>query len=629
MHGNYALGFWKGRYLCIGAPYRQSRGEYLLSDPPVRLYFSSYRFFLQFSNVRWFLLGYFLSVTFQIVRRNLFLFTFIVLILFSGKFIRSEWTHMRSTVNELPALLTAQADVSNHQVALSQEMSRRVERLSEATVQRLDVKIHGLDNEITRLQRERKNVSLSSGALKGADWIVEELRQETIRRVEIELRHQARAYLSTLRAHAVVLSNRRAALEQLEKLRLAHARIYEGLQSTEQQLTKIQADLGVLVKIPFTKWYEQVEKLKKDVKAGKAANSRVHKDYLAQKAILARLSLPVTLKQFKVNEQQLAEAVSTLRDRVLESERLAAQNHLWQAYQAVRPVLPIALAMLIGWWLVPVAVRTLFYFVLAPHAARRPPIVIGTKQGSTILTFSDQRSAREGSVISAVSQTMTLAPDHEMLIRPDYSQSQPTGVNTTTKLLFDWHHWLTSIAAHLWVLKRLRTTQCADIVVSSTTDALDEVALLEIAPGEAVVLQPRGLVGMMYKTGQRPKIRSHWRLGTLHAWLTFQLRYLAFEGPATLIVKGCRGVRLESASTGRTISQDATLGFSTNAVYATVRADPFIPYLRGRQSLFHDKFTGQNAYYLYEEVPRNARPDGQKHNPLEVLLDASLKAFGI
>jgi hypothetical protein len=458
---------------------------------------------------------------------------------------------------------------------------------------------------------------------------VEELRQETIRRVEIELRHQARAYLSTLRAHAVVLSNRRAALEQLEKLRLAHARIYEGLQSTEQQLTKIQADLGVLVKIPFTKWYEQVEKLKKDVKAGKAANSRVHKDYLAQKAILARLSLPVTLKQFKVNEQQLAEAVSTLRDRVLESERLAAQNHLWQAYQAVRPVLPIALAMLIGWWLVPVAVRTLFYFVLAPHAARRPPIVIGTKQGSTTLTFSDQRSARESSVISAVSQTMTLAPDHEMLIRPDYSQSQPTGVNTTTKLLFDWNHWLTSIAAHLWVLKRLRTTQRADIVVSSTTDALDEVALLEIAPGEAVVLQPRGLVGMMYKTGQRPKIRSHWRLGTLHAWLTFQLRYLAFEGPATLIVKGCRGVRLESASTGRTISQDATLGFSANAVYATVRADPFIPYLRGRQSLFHDKFTGQDAYYLYEEVPRNARPDGQKHNPLEVLLDASLKAFGI
>lgn len=575
-------------------------------------------------------MGHFLSVTFQIIRRNLLLFGFIVLILVSGKLIRSEWIHVQRIVNELPALRTVQADVSNHQAALAHEMARQVGRLSEATIEQLDAEIRVLDNQITCLQHNRNNVALSPGALKGADWIVEELRQKAIRGVEIELRRQTRAYLSALRTHVFVLGNRRAALEKLEKLRLEHVRIYAGLRRTEQQLTQIEAAAGVLMKIPFTRWYEQVEKLKKDAKVFKAANSRAHKDYLAQKAILARLSLPVALNEFRVNEQQIAEAVSPLRNRVLEAERLAEQNHLWQAYQAVRPVLPIALAVLIGWWLVPVAIRTLFYFVLAPHAARRPPIVICTKKGSgATLTSPNQRSAREGSFISSISQTMKLPPDHEMLIRPDYCQSQPAGVNAKTKLLFDWNHWLTSIASHLWMLKRLRTTQSADIVVSSTTDALDEVAVLEISPGEAVVLQPRGLVGMVYKTGQRPKISSHWRLGTLHAWLTFQLRYLAFEGPVTLIVKGCRGVRLESASTGRTISQDATLGFSANAIYATVRADPFVPYLRGRQSLFHDKFTGQNAYYLYEEVPRNARPDGQKHNPLEVLLDASLRAFGI
>lgn len=574
-------------------------------------------------------MGQFLSVTFQIVRRNLLLFTFIVIILVSGKFIRSEWMHIRSIVNELPALQTAQTDVRNHQEALARTMARQVGQLSEATVQQINAEIRILDNEIGVLQRERSNIFLSSGALKGADWIVEELRQKAIRGVEIELRRQARAYLSTLGAHVVVLGNRRAAREKLEKLRLAHMRIYEGLRSKQQQLNQIEADAGVLASIPFTKWYEQVEKLKNDVKAGKAANSQAHKEYFAQRNILARLSLPATPNQFRFNEQQLVEALSPLRNRILEAERLATQNHLWQAYQAVRPVLPIALAVLIGWWLVPVAVRTLFYFVLAPHAARRPPMVICTKQECTTSSFSNHPSAREGSVISAVSQTMTLAPDHEMLVRPDYCQSQPAGVNTTTKLLFDWHHSLTSIAANLWMLKRLRTTQPADIVVSSTTNALDEVALLKLAPGEVVVLQPRGLVGMMHETGQRPKIRSHWRLGTLHAWLTFQLRYVAFEGPVMLIVKGCRGVRLESASTGRTISQDATLGFSANAMYATVRADPFVPYLRGRQSLFHDKFTGQDAYYLYEEVPRNARPDGQKHSPLEVLLDASLKAFGI
>jgi hypothetical protein len=574
--------------------------------------------------------GHFLFGVFQVVRRNLFLFVFIVLILVAGKFIRSEWAHVQSIVNELPALRTALTDVDNRQAALAQEIARQVGRFSGATVQQLDAQIRVLDNDISRLQRERNTVSLSSAALEGADSIVEALRQNALRGVDIELRRQAKAYLTALRAHVVVLENRQAALQKLEQLRLAHVRIYAAVQSTQQQLTRIEAAEGRLAKLFFTTSYKQVKKLEKDLQVLKAANSRAYKDYLAQKAILARLSLPATLNEFRIDEQQLAQAVAPLRDRLLEAERLAAQNPLLQAYQAVRPVLPIALAVLIGWWLVPPAIRTFFYFVLAPHAARRPPIVIRTGQGSAAaVTLSKQGPARDGSLISAVSQTMTLAPDHEMLIRPDYCQSQPAGVHATTKLLFDWRHWLTSIAAHLWLLKRLRTTQAAAIVVSSTTDALDEVALLELAAGEAVVLQPRGLVGMMYQTGQRPTIRSHWRLGTLHAWLTLQLRYLAFEGPATLIVKGCRGVRLESASTGRTISQDATLGFSANAIYATVRADPFIPYLRGRQALFHDKFTGQNAYYLYEEVPRNARPDGQRHNPLEVLLDAGLKAFGI
>lgn len=41
-----------------------------------------------------------------------------------------------------------------------------------------------------------------------------------------------------------------------------------------------------------------------------------------------------------------------------------------------------------------------------------------------------------------------------MLIRPDYCQSQPADVSTTTQALFDWHYWLPSIAAHMWMRQR-------------------------------------------------------------------------------------------------------------------------------------------------------------------------------
>jgi hypothetical protein len=111
--------------------------------------------------------------------------------------------------------------------------------------------------------------------------------------------------------------------------------------------------------------------------------------------------------------------------------------------------------------------------------------------------------------------------------------------------------------------------------------------------------------------------------------MTLQLRYLSFEGPVTLIVKGCRGVRLEAAASGRTISQQATLGFSAGTAYSTVRNEPFWPYLLGEQPLLQDRFEGPEAYYLYEEVPRRARDGTTRRSPVEALVDAALKAFGV
>ena len=575
-------------------------------------------------------MGHFLSVVFQTVRRNLFVFTFIVLVLVSAKWMRSEWMQVQSIVREVPALRAVQGELNEHQATVAQRMARQVEQLSGATVQQLDEQIRVLDHEIRLQQRERDTVSLPSDAFLGTDRIVDHVRQQAMRAAEIELRRQARDHLVALRARLVVLGNRQAALETLKQLQLAHVNIYALYQSRQKELVHQQAAGGLLVKVPFTEPYERVQRLEREVDDLRAANRKAYKDFRTQQALLDGLSLPAPIAAFRVDEQRLVALAAPLRERLRRAEGLSEQNHLWQAYLVVRPVLPAALGVLIGWWLVPAAIRTFFYFVLAPLAARRPPIVIGQAQGSAPASPSaNAQRARQSSVISAVSRNVTLAAGDEMLVRPDYCQSQPAGVQVTTKLLFSWRHWLTSIAAHLWMLKRIRTMQPADVVVSATVDALDEVALIEIAAGEALVLQPRGLVGIVCKGGQRPTIRSHWRLGTLHAWLTLQLRYLAFEGPVTLIVKGCRGVRLESAPSGRTISQDATLGFSVNAIYATVRADPFIPYLRGRQALFYDKFSGQDAYFLYEEVPRNTRPGGQAHNPLEVVLDVGLKAFGI
>ena len=114
----------------------------------------------------------------------------------------------------------------------------------------------------------------------------------------------------------------------------------------------------------------------------------------------------------------------------------------------------------------------------------------------------------------------------------------------------------------------------------------------------------------MIQDEARPiRITRHWRLG-LQAWLTLQLRFLAFHGPAQLVVKGCRGICVERAGGGRLINQAATLGFSADIAYGNTRCETFISYWRGKEELFNDVFSGASGIYVYEETPAAGRTAG-------------------
>lgn len=574
-------------------------------------------------------MGQLLAVLLRSLGRNLLVFAAIVLVLASGHWLRDEWTSIQHIVGELPALRQAQASVEERRAALARTAVEDMRRLSGAGIGQIDERIATIDGEIDRLQDERKReqerTPVLGAALAGREALAQRLARSAMRDMEIELRRQQKAHLLALRARVDALANRQAALATLERLRREHIAVYAALQDTVRRRARFEAAAGPWGKLFFTRDYRQLQALDARVAQLRASNTAAHRAFVAQRALVAGLPSVAVPAAFQPDEEALAAAAAPLRERLREVEHLAGTSGAWQAYGVVQPLLLPALLVLVGWWVVPALVRALFYYVLAPLAARRPPVVIEATR------LDARMSCPASSRISAVSQRLELAPGDELLVRPDYCQSQPAGVAVATRLLFDWRRPLSSLAARLWMLKRLRATAAAEVVVSATGDPLDEVALLALAPGESFVLQPRALVGMVYRTGRRPAVRSHWRLGTLHAWLTLQLRYLSFEGPATLVVKGCRGVRLEGAGpgAGRTISQDATLGFSTHAGYMTVRAEPFLPYLAGRQALFHDRFAGPDACFLYEEVPRRARSGRRSNNPFEVLLDAGLKAFGI
>jgi len=292
---------------------------------------------------------------------------------------------------------------------------------------------------------------------------------------------------------------------------------------------------------------------------------------------------------------------------------------------AVRAQLPLALGILAGALLVPVLVKALFYFVLAPLASRQPPVRILPDAAAPAIAPPSA---------AGVSVALELAPGEELLVQSDFLQSSSLPARKQTQWLLNARLPFASVASGLFALTRITPAPGAAatrIVLAAQHDPFGEVGVIDLPQGAAMVIQPRGLAGVVKTAGQPVRITRHWRLGSLHAWLTLQLRYLVFHGPCRLVLKGCRGVRAEAPQPlqPRSINQAATLGFSANLDYRTTRTETFVSYLLGREALLNDLFAGAPGRFVYEEMPGGARRAGVTGRGLEGLTDAVLKIFGI
>lgn len=277
----------------------------------------------------------------------------------------------------------------------------------------------------------------------------------------------------------------------------------------------------------------------------------------------------------------------------------------------------------------PLLVKGVTYYLIAPIAARRPPVRLLPESSGKISTLIGSVGNESGPTTpSRVSLPLALGKHSELLILPSYLQGLPLNVKSDTKWLLDRSMPLTSLLAGMYRLTRIRPNDEERITVSSSTDPLAEFSLLESPAGSALVLQPRCLVGIIQTRGDQLRITRHWRFGSMGAWLTLQFRYIIFHGPAKLIVKGCRGVRVEPAINGRTVNQAATLGFSANLDYSVARNETFWSYYFGERDLFNDSWRGDGCC-VHAETPHSNDRSGLFGRGLEGVVDTFLKILGI
>ena len=271
----------------------------------------------------------------------------------------------------------------------------------------------------------------------------------------------------------------------------------------------------------------------------------------------------------------------------------------------------------------PVLLKAFWYYVMAPLAARRPPIRIAPDAQPVLLS----RSPAEASKMSSVTLDLRLGADEELLVHPEFLQSLAQPGDKRTRWLLDAGYPLMSFASGMVALTRIRGAGHS-YAVSSRKDPFAEVGVIDLPVGGQFVLQPRHLVGIVQHFERPVRLRSRWRFG-LGAWITLQFRFLVFHGPGRLIVSGCRGVRQEVAGQGRSVDQAATIGFSANLDYVPRRSPTFGAYLLGVNGLFDDGFEGGPGVYVYEEMPYYGKRSGLTGRGLEGVADVVLRAFGL
>ncbi|MGK5047761.1 hypothetical protein ACQ4WP_17975 [Janthinobacterium sp. GB4P2] len=560
-----------------------------------------------------------LTAILRFLLRHALQFALFIVILLAGRLLLAEWRAYSAGSQAVAALRLAADGADHHGAGLAGAATARTNALQQASQTAIAARLQEVQAQLRQL-RALQQPSLFTLPLPDTSTLAMHAQEEAMRRVEIEVLVQEARYLTALQA---AISGEDAR-QTLARLHAAHVSAYAALQHNLRQRRELEAQHPLAARLPGSDAYAQLSQLEAQGQRLRDINLQAYRAWLAQRARTNNASLPAP---FAIDNAALAGAQAPVQAAITAGEAQLARNWIARWRGPVLDVAPTAALLVLSAILLPVAIKAFFYFVLAPLASRLPPLSLARElqADGAALPLPQHDASR----ISAVSQALQLKPGQQMLIHPAYLQSSPVSTRKRTQWLLDWRFPFTSLAAGMVALTRLHSDVPASVTISASDDPLLEIAVLHLPAGSALVFQPRGLVGLICDTGQPLAMSSHWRLGSLHAWLTLQLRFIVFRGPVTLIVRGCRGVRLERAGQGRSISQSATLGFSTDVLYSTLRSETFIPYLRGQQALLNDRFDGANGVYLYEETPRHGKQPGKVGSWFEGFTDAILKVFGI
>lgn len=548
----------------------------------------------------------------------------IVAMLVGYQFLQEEFAKLDGIEREQAALRQALVELEGKRSAFAKEISAMAPNAA-SPANAVEQKITWLEREMGARQQKRKQFWESDpfGRYNPVSPTFQEIAQ-----IDIELAILKEALVHSRIMHSYVagptetrrkIGELSAEIDQLKK------RIHDN-QYAQWQLDQTK---HLEWQIPYTPANKEMNRLEKEETKLKEKKAQVDRDHAREiDKLKAHEKHPAPL-QFATSPNLNEPSIKAIGDKLDANDRRQEGSNLSKFFRPIKEQLPTAAVLLVFALLSPLLLKSIAYFLIAPLAQRRPAVRILDQCSGVISTVAPVGNPEPGSAMSSrVSLSIGIDPQSELLVMPSFLHGMPAKASSSTKWLLDWSMPMTSMLAGMYRLMRIRPSEESYVTVSSADDPLAEFSLIEIPEGSALILQPRALVGILQGRERPVRITRHWRITHLNAWLTLQFRYIVFHGPVILVVKGCRGVRVEPVKAERTVNQAATLGFSANLPYTVSRNETFWSYFFGERSLYNDSWTG-DGYCVHSETPESVGRSRLFGRGLEGFIDTILKIFGV
>lgn len=558
----------------------------------------------------------------NVVARLLLTLSAIIVVLLAAAFLRQQWKSFAELERDLSVLRQIEQRVDAHRSAQLDQLGLNGVPGAAWPVGKVEALARDLENR--KRVTQGRIADLCKGILTECDLpLSADFRQAVELKIELEIVSQLGAYAGGL---AIYLQGPATLVSVIKRLLVDRQATSNALNANRHDQWLLSKSHPLTWQIPFTDAYATMRALERKEIELKKSLGDLDLQIAQKQADLGRLQSRLPYPRFLgIDEAPLLALSRPLRDRIEHLSREIDASLLRRVARQILNVAPQAAGILAAAIVGSLALQLLRWFI-APLASRFKGVRLVPSDRGDVQGPDVPRSGIP--VASKIVISVRLERDEEIIVRPRCVRSIPEGTVQSTTWLVDPMHALASLGSGLFAATRIKALGPTEIHLDSEGQAM-ECAVVDVADGSAMIVNPMALVGLVHRAGTRVKLERRWTLGSLKSWLTFHFRHLIVHGPIRLIVHGHRGVVFQRVEGSVTVRSGSVLAVSAGLTMTVRRTETLTAYLRGARPLYTEGWKGPGGWCLTAAAPSAHQKQGLPGRLFGGVLDAILNVFGL